>query len=355
MDIHVFHAIDRLMRDVTNNEVPFGGKVFLLSGDFRQTLPVVKKGSATSIIERCILNSPLWDHVVVFPFLENMGLDQNQVHFKEFLLKIGEGRSPVRNDHPFEDCIEIPNDMILDNTLIDFVFPFSPTETINDFKNHALLCPTNSLTSTVNQEVLDCLPGQSKTYYGADSIIHDPTSTIDEDEAYPVEFLNTITGTGLPPQKLKLKVGAPVMLLRNLDSKRGLCNGTRLQIKRMHTNYIDAEILTGDRAGDWVYITHMPMIPSDSDLPFKFQRKQFPIRLAFAMTINKSQGQTFDRFGLLLDRPCFSHGQLYVAMSRVRNNDSLKINIVPGTNDQGKHRRKSYTKNVVYTNILNRT
>merc|ERR1712023_47371 len=99
----------------------------------------------------------------------------------------------------------------------------------------------------------------------------------------------------------------------------------------------------------------MPMIPSDSDLPFKFQRKQFPIRLAFAMTINKSQGQTFDRVGLLLDRPCFSHGQLYVAMSRVRNKDSLKINIVPGTNDQGKHRRKYYTKNVVYTNILNRT
>ena len=96
----------------------------------------------------------------------------------------------------------------------------------------------------------------------------------------------------------------------------------------------------------------MPLRPSDTDLPFTFCRQQLPLRLAYAMTINKSQGQTFDRVGILLDRPCFAHGQLYVAMSRVRSKEGLKIHVVGGTNDQGKYRGKFYTKNIVHTQVL---
>ena len=355
MDINVFHSIDRLLRDLTQNDVPFGGKVLVLSGDFRQTPPVVKRGTTTAIIEKCILRSPLWSHVRIFRFTANMRLNANQLIFKQFLLQIGEGRLPPRNVHPFEECIQLPSDIVLENKLIDFVFPFTPNTPLDAFNNHARLCPTNKLTSIVNQEVLDRVPGQSKTYYSADSIVSDPTTTIDEEEAYPVEFLNSVTATGLPPHKLTLKVGAPVMLLRNIDSKKGLSNGTRLHVKVMHRHYIDAEVLTGKNVGDRVYITAMPLQPSDTDLPFKFCRKQLPIRLAYAMTINKSQGQTFDRVGILLDRPCFAHGQLYVAMSRVKSKEGLKVQIVSGTNDQGKHQGNFYTKNIVYTNLLQRT
>lgn len=65
--------------------------------------------------------------------------------------------------------------------------------------------------------------------------------------------------------------------------------------------------------------------PSDANLPFTLQRIQFSIRLAYAMTINKSQGQTFDRVGIYLLQPVFSHGQLYVAFSRAHTLGSVKV------------------------------
>ena len=74
MEIEVFDAIDRLLRDLMTNDVPFGGKVIVFGGDFRQILPVVKKGSATEIIEKCVLRSPLWAHCCLFKFTANMRL-----------------------------------------------------------------------------------------------------------------------------------------------------------------------------------------------------------------------------------------------------------------------------------------
>jgi ATP-dependent DNA helicase PIF1 len=91
----------------------------------------------------------------------------------------------------------------------------------------------------------------------------------------------------------------------------------------------------------------MNMIPSNSQVGFRFQRRQFPIVVSFAMTINKSQGQTLARVGLLLTRHVFSHGQLYVALSQVKSRNGLKILIV----DDNGHLTSS-TKNVVYHEVL---
>ena len=212
------------------------------------------------------------------------------------------------------------------------------------------------MTSIINKEVLSNVPGISRTYFSADSIIPDPNSEVDEEEAYPVEFLNNITASGLPPNKITLKVGSPVVLLSNLDLKTGLTNGTRLKVKVMHRNYIDAEVLTGKNVGDCVFLTSIPLKPSDKDLPFKFCRKQLPLCLAYGMTINKAQGQTFDRVGILLDRPCFAHDHFaHVAMSRVKCKQDLRIQVVPGTSEQGRYQGNHYTKNIVNTNMLQHT
>lgn len=79
----------------------------------------------------------------------------------------------------------------------------------------------------------------------------------------------------------------PIMLIRNISSTNGLCNGTRLICKNFFTKVIQAEVITGKCKGNTVYIPRVPMIPQDSGLPFDFCRLQFPIRPSFAMTINK--------------------------------------------------------------------
>ena len=105
---------------------------------------------------------------------------------------------------------------------------------------------------------------------------------------HPGEFLNKLSPSGVPPHRLALKKGIPVMLMRNIDPSGGLCNGTRLIIKEMLRNIIVADIITGEFSGKTVFISRIPIIPTD--YPFEFKRTQFPIKPCYAMTINKSQG-----------------------------------------------------------------
>lgn len=195
------------------------------------------------------------------------------------------------------------------------------------------------------------IEGECHTYLSSDSI--DDQS--DEDQQnYSIEFLNELSPGGMPPHKLNLKIGAIVMLLRNLNTKRGLCNGTRLIVKELKPNLIIAEVLTGSAEGQIVFIPRIDLAPTNTDLPFVLRRRQFPIKLAFAMTINKSQGQTLEKVGIYLPEPVFSHGQLYVAMSRSRRRVDVKIKIDPGP-DQGKlieGCNKTFTKNVVFKKIF---
>ncbi|XP_065671772.1 uncharacterized protein LOC136089648 [Hydra vulgaris] len=113
------------------------------------------------------------------------------------------------------------------------------------------------------------------------------------------------------------------MYLRNLDLKAGLCNGTRMEVCALQTNYVDAEVLTGVSGGKRVFVPRIQLAPSDSNLFFVMKRRQFPVRLTYSMKNNKSQGQTFDRVVAYLKTPCLSHGQLYVACSKTRAFNSV--------------------------------
>ena len=211
--------------------------------------------------------------------------------------------------------------------------------------------PKNDDSLRINNEILTRLDGSFTVYHSIDSL-----DTNDEQERnnFPIEFLNTLNFSGMPPHELKLKPGAIVMLLRNLNSKKGLCNGTRLSVKALHNNVIDAEVLTGKAHGLKVFIPRIDIIPTDTDYPFVVRRRQFPVTPAFAMTINKSQGQTFNKVGIFLRDPVFSHGQLYVAFSRAtsRNNVVVKIE---DTERQGRLIKESnvyFTINCVYKEVL---
>ena len=83
-------------------------------------------------------------------------------------------------------------------------------------------------------------------------------------------------------------------------------------VRELKQNLIHAEVMTGPARGEIVFLPRIDFIPSDIELPFRLKRRQFPIRVAFAMTINKAQGQTLKKVGIYLRNTVFAHGQLYM-------------------------------------------
>ena len=106
---------------------------------------------------------------------------------------------------------------------------------------------------------------------------------------------------------------------------------------------LELEIASGVNKGKCVLIPRITIAPSDTELPFTIKRRQFPVRPCFGMSTNKAQGQTLDFVGIHLPDHVFTHGQLYVALSRVRNSKAVAIHL---NNNEG------YTKNIVYKEVL---
>ena len=354
---HTFEAVDRTLKDLRNDPRPFGGVIFCFCGDFRQILPVVPRGTRGQIVSACLKRSPLWHDTQCLPLTMNMRLFSPQMspeersHQEEFakrILAIGEGRDTVN------EIITWPLDGIVpDNTtqsLATGIYPTlgnpnAPLPTSQHLVERAILAARNDTVDKLNNQLLELMTSEVFTSYSADKVVDDGDA-----ETYATEYLNTINLSNLPPHELKLKISATVILLRNLSPSTGLCNGTRLRVARISHRVVECEILGGKHAGNMVIIPRVPLSPSSTaDLPFEFRRTQFPLRLAFAMTINKAQGQTLKYVGLCLTEPVFTHGQLYVALSRVTDAANLRM-IVPDT--ESAH-TEGKIKNVVYTEVFN--
>ncbi len=353
---YIFEVVDRTFKDLTDNsDEPFRGKIIVMGGDFRQILPVVIWGTRAHIVNACIKSSNLWRFIKVMHLTENMRVqDAMQKQFVDYLLKIGEGKETIY-ENIGEDIIQLPNEIIFDenDTIVSFISKifynlnenYSNDQTYVDYiKDRAILTPKNEDVDSINEQIINIFPGEAKEFLSADSVE-------DKDEVhlglYPIEFLNTLTPSGTPPHRLILKKGVPIILLWNLSPTEGLCNGTRLIVREFNKHVIDAEILTGSHLGKRVFIPRISITPSDTELPFKLIRHQFPIRLAFAMSINKAQGQTIPYMGLYLPNPVFTHGQLYVALSRVQSKDNILVLVKDGQIDEN-----TYTKNIVYKEIF---
>lgn len=331
-------TFNRTMQDLRGNQQLFGGAFTLLSGDFRQTLPVIPRSTPADEINACLKSSVLWRYVQKFTLNINMRIhllnDPVAHEFSKQLLEIGDSKIQIDSTN---GLIASPNNFCTItqsiDQLIECVFP----NILQNYRNHdwlregAILALKNIHVNAINFQIQAKLPSVVTTYKSIDSVMNQ-----DEAMNYPIEFLNSLKPAGMPPHCLNLKVGSLIILLRNINPPK-LCNGTRLAVKKLLPNLIEATILTAKSEGEVRSIPRIPMIPTD--MPFEFKRLQYPVRLSLAMSINKAQGQTLNVCGVNLGKSCFSHGQLYVACARVGTPSRLFI-----------HAQNGKAKNTVYPN-----
>jgi hypothetical protein len=228
-------------------------------------------------------------------------------------------------------------------TFFEKVFPLPAMQQAHQnwtyFQSRVILTTRNDTVADINNRILTRMTGEIRIYEAIDSV-----DTKEEETTTPIEFLRAQNPSSLPPAKLKLKVGAPIILLRNLFPAEGLCNGTRLVVKALYESGLDAVILGGQFHGQKRYIPRILLTHEMQKGGWTHHRRQFPVKLCFAMTINKAQGQSFDKVGVDLRLPVFTHGQLYVALSRATDVAKLDV-LLP---EQGDTR----VENIVYPEVL---
>jgi len=156
----------------------------------------------------------------------------------------------------------------------------------------------------------------------------------------------------VPPHTLTLQESCPVILLRNMPD--GLANGICFIVVKLMHHIIDAEIATGQDKSRRIFIPRLSIIPSNTErMPLTLRRRQFLLRPAFAMTINKAQGHTLQTVGVYLPKLVFCHGQLYVAFSQCGSRWGVQV-LVRGGNRAALNGASAgvYTSNVVYREVL---
>ena len=223
--------------------------------------------------------------------------EQRLIEFDTWCLDLGNGDLQVESGN---DDIEIPEHMVFKlgteaqegNDLDAFCKEIFPNISENYkipgwFQQRAILAPTNRAVDWINEVILKSIPEEEVFLTSSDMVENQ-----DDMYRFNTEYLNTLTPTGLPKHRLVLKKGVIIMLLRNLDPRRGLCNGTRMTfVKTLNSKVLQCVVTTATETRT-VFIPRITLRPRPNQYPFLWSRRQFPVRLAASFTINKSQVRT---------------------------------------------------------------
>ncbi|KAK1390836.1 hypothetical protein POM88_019014 [Heracleum sosnowskyi] len=315
------------------------------------------------LIVNSITRSRLWKTVKLHQLIHNMRISKGKNEFEvkrmkafaQWVLDIGDGKIDRALNGDAEEDIIIPSefcnvgsvnsvDDMIESTFPDLIENYKDLKYLSE---RAILTPRNNTVFHVNGLIVEKIPGDSVSYFSVDSAEEFPGTTSDLNNSFPTEYLNSLNIPGLPSHELKLKEGVVVMLTRNLNQTLGLRNGTRMMVTRCLSQCVECEVISGTFVGTRHFIPRMELSPTETKLPFKLLRKQMPLQICYVMTINKSQGQSLENVGLFLPKPVFSHGQLYVAVSRVTSPEGLKFFI---ESEMGLP--TNITQNVVYKEVF---
>jgi hypothetical protein len=323
----VLACVDELLRRIMCSDLPFGGKALILLGDFRQTCPVIRRGTRAQVVDASIKSSPLFSAFTVARLTEPIR-NAEDPEFASFVDAIGDGAGPEVHLHMLQNVDS-------DVDLIHFVYPAHILQDPISCLRRAILAPTNQQVDSFNKTILNAIPGTAKTYLAADSL-----KEVDEAGLTPpdsvLDYVAKHTPPGMPPHSLTIKTNAVFRLLRNFSLDLGLVKNVRVVVIDVGTRIVTVRLLRGMSGVTGTYVDSedilIPRISFTATLPsgHTLLRRQFPLAPAYSTTFNSCQGLTLDMVGVDLRRPVFSHGQLYTALSRIRNRGHARTLFRPG-------------------------
>jgi ATP-dependent exoDNAse (exonuclease V) alpha subunit len=297
LDSFVFTLVDYAMRQTMNTDIPFGGKQIILVGDFMQLPPVE---CLTQIFEcDSFLNGNFKTHYLT----SNHRQDVNSDFYKIL--------QECRYNRLSRQSLSILKSRETNNPPHDILHIYA----------------TNAENNSWNNKMFEKLEGTIKTYSADDEFIHS-------------SYAKMLDNGCMAEKELKLKNNARVILLRNLDFERGLVNGSCGYVRDMQKNQVVVEFDNGEmqtiKPAIWEWTQRDDVIAS---------RKQIPLKLAYSITVHKSQGMTLDRAYIDLTK-IFAEGQAYVALSRLRTLDGLYLKGVKSTSFRTNVKAKQFYEQI---------
>ncbi|CAD6936209.1 unnamed protein product [Tilletia controversa] len=334
LSLPVISAVDTLMRELTNRDLPFGGKVVIGIGDPRQTAPITKDNSRQSTLESSFLSSPL------FPLFQihELAIPQRQTNDPNF----GVWVDTIGDDFNNNSVDLSPMFQAVPSLDEARTFLFPPTILANPAEavTRCFLTPLNKRVDEFNSFVTDALPSQLREMAAHDSV-RDGEEMDEDDIDTALLAVTSTTHPGIPDHTLKLKVGQLCSILRNLDVSNGLVKHARITITALNQRTIQVRILSTMRT---FLLPRITFVFSPARSPLTIIRKQFPLRPAYASTFHGCQGLTLTRTVIDCTVPVFTHGQRYAAVSRTRSRHDVRIYTPEGTSP--------VVNNIVYRELI---
>ncbi|KAG7429200.1 ATP-dependent DNA helicase pif1 [Fusarium oxysporum f. sp. raphani] len=336
---------DQLLRSIVGRDQPFGGKTFIGIGDFRQVAPVTPATTAPeAVFNASIRSSHLWPHFRILHLIAPLRNAANPF-YSAWLDKISDRVTPL------DTVVDLRHLHLVYSIgdAVDFLFPAAVLDEPAQSVRRSFLSPFNLRVDEFNRTMLDRLRGDEVVLLSSNRIKEMETRTNALPSALEFDYLALLDEPGVPPHRLCLKPNAICSIMRNLDIAKGLVQNSRVRVVRIGRHVVDIQLLRAAAAElDGHDCFSLPRITFEFQprrIDWTLQRRQIPLRLAYATTFNSCQGLTLDRVVLDLRDSVFAHGQLYTSLSRVRQQSDLRVLLA-------EHDELTDTMNVVHYQLL---